>query len=218
MRLHGHLAEADALAHDDHQRQTSGASIDVHCRTTGEVEDAEIGEPSGTRTTKVGVAEVEDPVSDREIDDRHPYRGEDSPCEELHAIGNRARDERHRDDGEHELEHAERKRGDRVVAAIVSELAGKLPEPGERETAHEAVPVVAEGNGVAEGHPEDSHDAERKERHHHHVEHALDAHHSAVEERHSGRHEQHQCRGGQHPGGISRAEVHRSSLLLIDFT
>ena len=59
-------------------------------------------------------------------------------------------------------------------AREAEELARVAEQPG--------ADVVAEGNGVAVDDPEDADECQRSEAHHHHVQHALDADHAAVEE------------------------------------
>ena len=66
---------------------------------------------------------IEDPVRDREVDDRHPQHDEDAPCHELRAIGDGTADERRCDDREHQLEGSKGQQRDSVNTAVVGQLA-----------------------------------------------------------------------------------------------
>ena len=100
---------------------------------------------------------------------------------------------------------------DRVLTAVVGQLVDRRAEPGERELADEAAAGVAESQRVAVDDPQDAHDRDRHERHHHHVERALGTGHAAVEERETGGHQQHQGGAGEDPSGVSAVELHQAS-------
>ncbi len=69
----------------EHERQRGGTGVDVHRRTAGEVERLKpVGDPA-----PVAVVEGEDPVRDREVDQRHPRRDEGEPAPEAHPVGDR---------------------------------------------------------------------------------------------------------------------------------
>ena len=119
------LGPADPLAEDERQREARGAGVDVDRGSTREVLDAPCGEPAGA--VAVRVAEVEDPVGDREVDERRPDGDEDGPAEELRAVSDRAGDQGRRDDREHQLEHREREGRDRSAGR--RSAAGPVDEP-----------------------------------------------------------------------------------------
>ena len=98
VRLHRLLAEADALAEHERGDQRRDAGGDVHDRAAGEVERAQLVEPA---------AGAPDPVRDRVVDERRPEQAEEHERLEALALGERAGDQRRRDDGEHHLEDHE---------------------------------------------------------------------------------------------------------------
>ena len=89
VRLHLGLGPAHALAQHDRQGQAGGTGVDVDRGSTGEVLDAQAGEPAVADAVELGAAEVEHPVRDREVHDRDPDGGEDAPGQELGAVGDR---------------------------------------------------------------------------------------------------------------------------------
>ena len=211
MRTARVLLEAETAPEHDRERETRGTGVDVHRRTTGEVLDAEVREPTGTGDGAVVglVTEVEDPVGDREVDDRHPDGDEDDPGQELRAVSDGTADERGRDDREHELKTGEEQQRDAVHAAVVGHGVHRVAEAREAEGTVEAAARVTERQREAEDHPQNAHDADRRERHEHHVERALGLGHAAVEEREPGRHQQHKCGAGKYPGDVAGIHIHR---------
>ncbi len=77
VRAHRRTGPSEPLAEDDGQDQARGACVDVHRGTTGEVNRLElVGDPSPVVDHGLTVGaldvEVEDPVRDREVDNRWP--------------------------------------------------------------------------------------------------------------------------------------------------
>ena len=172
--------------------------------------NAASGEPAGTGDGAVSglVAEVEDPVRDREVDDRDPDGHEDAPGEELRAVRDGTADQRGRDDREHQLEAGEREQRDPVGTAVVRELVDRGAETRLGDVADEPAARVGERQREAVDHPQHADDADRRERHQHHVERASGLGHSSVEERETGGHEEHEGRARQHPGCVARVQIH----------
>jgi hypothetical protein len=73
----------------------------------------------------------------------------------------------------------------------------------ERIAEQAAAEIVPEGERVADHHPDDGDRGKRAEGHHDHVQHALGAHHPAVEERQPRCHQHHQGGRGEQPGGVA---------------
>ncbi len=199
MRLVRTLGEPDALAEDERQGEARGTGVDVDRGPTGEVDDAPGGEHAR--------GQVEDPRGDREVDDRDPDAGEDHPRAELRTVGDRAGDERDRDDREGRLEADEGHRRVGRVDLRRDRLLERLAEadlvPVDAEEADDARDVragavVGEGDRVAVEHPQDADEGDRPEGHHHHADDGLGLHQTAVEEGQAGCHEQHQRRHDQH--------------------
>ena len=124
------------------------SSVDVHHRAAGEVDDSELEDPATC---------CPDPVSHREVDESCPERGEDHPRGELGSVCDRAGDEADGDAGEHGLEGHEGHGGQCRVRRVGHEAG----EPGILGNAAQKAGVTdigAEGDGVAEGHPQNAHD------------------------------------------------------------
>jgi hypothetical protein len=156
------LRPAVALAEHQGQRQACGARVDVDRRATREVLHPQVGQPPGV--VAVGVAEVEDPVRDREVDEGDPGGDEDRPAEELGPVRDGAGDQGRGDHREHQLEHREGQRGDLVLGAVDGGfLLEQLAETDRAEVTDEAVAAGAEGEGESEQCPEDADDADRHE-------------------------------------------------------
>jgi len=139
----------------------------------------------------VGQAEVEHPAGDREVDDRRPDRREEHPRAELRPVGDGAGHECDGDDRERRLERDEGQRREgravrRLEQARESEL-GRVDRPRELD-----LPIGRRGerHRVAVEHPQHADETHGAEAQHHHADHALGLHQSAVEERQSRRHEE----------------------------
>ena len=121
---------------------------------------------------------------------------------ELHALGKRARDQRRRDDGEHQLvDHVRLLGNGRAVVGIGSE-----PDPAQKNMleAADKHAAVAEGQRVAHQRPQNAHQAHHGEALHHGAENVLLAHQAAIKQRQPWPgHQQHQRRRGQHPRVIA---------------
>ena len=130
VRRHDLLAVADALADQERADQAGDAGIDVHHGAAGEVDRAPLEDQAGVghdfvelglrgglgggvgrgrerlrgRVDRVRAGPVPDHVGDREIDEGHPQRDEQRHRRELHALGERADDQRRRDGREGHLE------------------------------------------------------------------------------------------------------------------
>ena len=97
-----------------------------------------------------------DPVADGSVDEKAPGGHEDEKRGELHAAGDRTRDERGREDREGHLEEDEEEFGNRARKRADAD-AGK---EGLRKAAHGA--SFREGEGVADEVPEErDHAADR---------------------------------------------------------
>ena len=97
VRLHRLAAEADALADDQGEHQAGDTGVDVDRGSAGVVLRADLGADQRRA--------AEDHVGQREVGQRHPQRQEHHPGRELHAVGDRAADQRRGDDREGQLEH-----------------------------------------------------------------------------------------------------------------
>ena len=100
VRRHRVLRPAAPPADHQHDAKRGDAGVDVHDGAAGEVERAAPEQPARRR---------EHPVRDRRVHDDEPDPEEPEPRRELHAVGDRAGDQRGRDDREHELERRERR-------------------------------------------------------------------------------------------------------------
>ena len=131
MGSHRFLAVADTLADHDRANQAGDAGVDVHDRTTGEVEGALLDEPAcaGIDFVELGLSRslgsvvgrggkclrgggdvirssrCPYPMRDREVDEGHPQEDEHHHGRELHALGEGTDDQRGRDHCEGHLEH-----------------------------------------------------------------------------------------------------------------
>ena len=198
VREDGIRAVTLALAEHDHAGETGDAGVDVHHGAAREVEHAERGEPAVGRPH---------PVRHRHVDAQRPQRHEHEHRGELDALGERAGDQRRRDDREHELEHHEdgfgdgrREVADRHLAALGVEQAF------EREARRAAEPrrVFGECQAVADDDPQHGDEAGDRETLRHRRQQVFLAHHAAIEERETRqRHQQHERGRRQHPGGVA---------------
>src|SRR5690606_31164809 len=90
-------AVALAATQNESRNKTGDARIDVNDGTAGEVEHAVFREE----------AAAPDPVTDRRVNDEAPEHEEDEKARELHALDDRADDERRREGEEGQLEDDE---------------------------------------------------------------------------------------------------------------
>ena len=203
-----------ALAQHDRQGQARHTGVDMDRCPSGEVDRVQLVVDPAAVLGRETVSR-EDPVRDREVDDRRPECGEHQPGAELQPVGHRARDQGDGDDREHQLEgHEDGRRhrpGQRDVrrGTAATRLDGvaadeALQAPVVARFADDSPLVVTERHGIAVEHPQHGHDAHCADAHHDHVEYASGTNHAAVEERQSRRHQQHQRGTRQHPGGIAR--------------
>jgi hypothetical protein len=145
-------------------------------------------------------------VAERVVDQGAPEHDEEQVGAELHALGDGARDQGGRDDGEHHLEaHEQDVRDGEPAADLVMRHAH---EEDVVEAAGEAVADVGrEGDGVADDDPLDGHHAERDEAVHEGREHVAAVDHAAVEQREARRHQEHERARNEHPGGIRPVDL-----------
>ena len=179
-----------------------GTGVHVHRRTTGEVDRLQlVADPAA-----LAVLQEPDRVRDREVHQERPAHDERDPATEGGPVRDRTRDQRRRDDREHQLERDERERrrraahrvrGHQALQADFGEVTDHMPG------------VAGERQRVADHHPHDRDDGDGDETHHHHVQHALHAHHAAVEEGQAWCHQHHQGGACQDPGGIAGVDLHQ---------
>ncbi len=206
VRTHRGATETDARSHDQRQGQSGRAGIDVDGRATGEVEGLDgVGDPAPV-FCDVAV-EGEDPVGGGEVAQHRPRGRKCDPRAELHPVGDRAGDQRDRDDGEGGLEAGEDEKRDLVALSAHGDVIGAAQASELQGVADQAVPGLAKGHREAEQHPQHADDAHGDHGHQHHVEHALGAHHPAVEEGEGGGHQQHHRGADQHPRGVTGVDV-----------
>ncbi|EMP78607.1 PilL protein [Burkholderia pseudomallei MSHR1043] len=207
VRRHRFAAVADALAEHEARHEARDAGVDVHDRAAREVEHAVRRQPA---------RRLPDHVRDRHVDDQRPQRHEDEHRREFHPVGERAADERRRDDRErHLVDEVDRFRDRRREMADGERrrlVAVDVVHPGQehaREAADEAV-ARREREAVADHRPEDRDQRGDREALHHGREHVLLADHAAVEEREArDRHEQHERGRREHPRGVARVDLRR---------
>mmetsp|Transcript_17710 Transcript_17710/g.48905 ORF Transcript_17710/g.48905 Transcript_17710/m.48905 type:complete len:306 (-) Transcript_17710:105-1022(-) len=120
------------------------------------------------------------PMAHGAVDQDLPERAKDQHGQELGALGPRANDQRWRDDGEGALENEEGRQRDASADVV------PVAEQGRNESVLEVSyqwAGAAEGQGVADGEPDQRAGAHDAEALHHHREHVLRLHKAAVEER-----------------------------------
>jgi hypothetical protein len=206
VRPHRVHPEADPAAEHERQREPGGAGADLHRGTAGEVDQMQpVDQPAAGMTRVRG---VEDPVRDRRVDQHRPGGDEDHPGAEPGPVGDRAGDQCAGDHREQALEAGEQDHRHVQPAAVAGDECLQADQPS-RYADQPAPGVVAEGQPVADHHPHDRDHAQCGERHHHHVQHALGAHHPAVEQRQAGDHQQHQRRRGEQPGRVTGVDHER---------
>jgi hypothetical protein len=111
MRRHRRGAEALAIAHDKCRHHGRHTGVDVHHRTAGEIQQAQVAEP----------AAAPHPVAHRQVDQREPEGREPQHGGELHALGKTADHQRRGDDGEGHLEHDKHGFRDRAAQAVAAD-------------------------------------------------------------------------------------------------
>ena len=148
-------------------------------------------------------AAAPDHVRERQVDDGRPQRHEEQQRAELHALGERTRNERGRDDGEHQLiDHEGLLRNRRRIRRV--RLRADAVHERIREAADHCV-AVREREAIAVERPDDGHDRHHREALHQGRQHVLFAHQSAVEQGETRpRHHEHQRRADQHPCVVAR--------------
>ena len=155
----------------------------MHHGAAGEVEHLQPGPVIGVGEKAVGAP---DPMGDRRVDADRPQADEPEYGGELHALRERARDQRRRDDREGELEAdvdgLGDRRGQRIgIADALRDVAHDVFQERSTESA-EIWRALREGHAVGADHPEDRDQARDGETRHHGVAHVLLAHHAAVEQ------------------------------------
>jgi hypothetical protein len=141
-------------------------------------------------------------VRHREVHEEHPQDGEHHHGAKAHALGERAGNQRRRDDGEHELVDHERLVGNGGGV----ERVGFGSHAAQEEVAQVADERVARGEhqAVAADRPQQGDDGHHGEALHHGAEHVLLAHQAAIEQSQAGAgHHQHERGTDQHPGVIA---------------
>jgi hypothetical protein len=198
------LLESDATTEHEGEGQGGGTGVDVNRGSTGEVDGTDpedilqaVRDPAAVgEAAVIGEAEVEDPAGDREVDDGRPDTGEHHPAAELGAVGDGARDEGDRDDGEGRLEgHEGERRVGRALGRFEEAVQAErrtVDSPGEQRSLG-----TREGDGVAVQNPQDADEAHRAEAQHHHADDALGLDEATVEECQPRRHEKHEGGGDQ---------------------
>jgi hypothetical protein len=142
-------------------------------------------------------------VRERGIDAQEPQRHEDDGAAELHPLRRGARDERWRDDGEHQLIHHERQLRNRAAVVRVR-IDADAAQQDVAEPADDRRPF-AEAEAVADQRPQDRDQRHQREALHHDRERIFLADEPAVEQREPGaRHHQDQRGADQHPGVVGR--------------
>ena len=132
----------------------------MHHRSPGEVDSFD----HGLRVPNPVHHPVDSPdhVREGEVDEEHPQEDEDHQRRELDPFGDGTNDQGRRDDGEHHLEHAE---GALRHPARVVDVRGRADalQEGVLQTAHERPAAGGlsrrEDHAVADGPPEECHEA-----------------------------------------------------------
>ncbi len=147
-------------------------------------------------------------MGDGAVDEHRPQHHERHEGAEPPAVGGGTGDEGGGDHGEHHLEEREDQWGDDQSRGTGEARDGLVHvcEPGEVQIAHEPVPL-AEGERVAHGYPDHTHQGDGDEVLHDHREDMPGTNHATVEEGDPGRHEQHERSARQHPGSRARVNV-----------
>ena len=234
MGRHQFLAVAGATTDHDRADQAGDAGIDVHHGAAREVDGAPGEDQSGVGIDRVelglqlrlvGVGRssqrlggfgdrvragpVPDHVRDREVDEGYPERDEQRHRGELHALRERADDQRRRDRRERHLEadvddlgerDADREGGRRRLAGDAFEE--QLVEAADDRRA------AGEGEAVAVDHPDQHHDADRVEDMGEHRQRVLRTNKAGIEQREArDRHQQDEDGRRHHPGSVTLVEI-----------
>ena len=147
-----------------------------------------------------------DHVGQREVDDEHPDRDEEQNRGELHALGDRADDQRRGDDREHHLIHRKHVLRNPVGVIGIGRAGDALKKKVFRPPEKRTVEALAENKAVAKRPPHDGDQARNTETLGEHGEDVLPANEAAVEESETGqRHEEHERSAGHHPGVVAGA-------------
>jgi hypothetical protein len=149
-------------------------------------------------------------VGDRHVHEQRPEPEEQQVAAEAHPLGERPGDERRGDHREHHLEDHER-RGRNARR----ENHRSIADPAKAhvfESAGQQAVIGPKGERVPDEHPEHRDHPERDQRLHHRSEHVLGTYEPAVEQGETRRHEHHECRGHEHPRGVTGVDPHRLSF------
>jgi len=174
-------------------------------RAAREVEKLHLGQP----------AAAPDPVSDGQVDHQEPEGREDQHRRKTHPFREGADDQRGRDDGEGQLEHGEDRLGDRARDGV----RGDAREQGFAEAANPGLgrATIAEGQAVADQHPDDGDHGRNRKALHEHRQHVATAHQPAVEQGEPRQgHEEHKRGRAEQPRGITAVDHVESPLMRSD--
>ena len=193
----------------------------MHRGTTSEVNCLELISDPAT-LLRGRTIERENPMRNREVHDRDPQTRKQQPRPELQPVSHRTRNQRHRDDREHQLKrhkHCRRNRahqrnidnlgrldpisriGNHRLGSITTDKT--LQTEKLRRVTKQPRNIVTERQRVPIQHPQHRHQTHRTDTHHDHVQHVLRADHAAIEKSQAGRHQQHQRGTGQHPRSVT---------------
>ena len=152
-----------------------------------------------------------DPVGEREVNNNHPERHEEHDSGELHAFRDGAEDQRGRDDGEHELIHAEHAVADPIRVIRVRRRADAFKHRELLVVTHPRARAIREDEAVTEQEPQNGDEPRDAEALGDDGQDVFLPNETAVEEEEAGqRHEQDE-RGANHLESIvARAGVARS--------
>jgi len=144
-------------------------------------------------------------VHEGEIDQEKPQREEHHIGLEGDPVGERAGDQRRRNDREHHLigdmyqqRNARRRRRRRKRNAVQERHV---------EIADDAAGTAGEAQRITHGEPDDGGPAHRHEGLHHDGQNVPPAHQAAVKERQSRSHQHHQAAAKQHKAGIAGIDI-----------
>jgi len=174
----------------------------VHDGATGEVERAELVQPS---------ARPPDPVRDRVIDEGCPEQREEHEGLEALAFCEGAADQRRCDHGEHHLEeHVGLVRDGGCVVGVGREAHVVQPDP--LQAADQMELVRSEREAIPPQDPLDADEAQNEKTVHDGRQHVLAANEPAIEEAEGRRHQHDERRRRQYPCGIAAIDFHIASL------
>ena len=194
----GEIVGAVTVAFAEHIRrdQTCNPRVEVDDRAAGEIENAGTGEKATTPH----------PMRDRHVDEEQPPGDEPQERGKPHAVCDRARDQRNRDDRKrHLINHIQELRNGRrkYACRLHADAAQKHPlecsEPGR---------ITGKTQAVADGEPQKRAQGGAGDALRHGCEHVLLAHHSAIEQRQPwDGHHQHERGRRDHPGGVAPVDL-----------